>query len=173
MHNSEKRIPSQLPKTIVGNTVSTKASRITNDAAGIYGSLWKTKKINGVVIACGRRIPEGGTRNATFITVEWVLPGRVVVKEFNGRVIECVPGIEVVVVAVTVRPDTNVDVVANSIPLMNPDAPAVVDIPIATLQVIGGSLTETVLETSPPSPPPPPSLPLYRLSHLLLRQSRI
>ena len=54
------------------------------------------------MIACDRRIPEGGTRNATFITVEWVLPGRVVVKELNGRVIECVPGIEAVAVAVSV-----------------------------------------------------------------------
>ena len=80
MHKSEKKMPAQLPKTIVGNTVSTKASRVTNDAARIYGSLCKTKKVNGVVIACDRQIPEGGTRNATFITVEWVLPGRVVVK---------------------------------------------------------------------------------------------
>ena len=65
MHNSEKRMPAQLPKTIVGNTVSTKASHITNDAARIYGSLWKMKKVTGVVIACDRRIPEGGTRNDT------------------------------------------------------------------------------------------------------------
>ena len=73
--------------------------------------------------------------------------------------IECVPVIEAVAVAVPVRTDVNVDVVANAIPLINPDAPAVVDIPIATPQVIGGSLPETVLETSPTSPPPPPSLP--------------
>ena len=73
----------QLPKTIVGNNVSTKAYSITNDATLIYGSLWKTNKVNGVVIACDRRIPYGGTHNATFITVEWFLPGRVVVKEFN------------------------------------------------------------------------------------------
>ena len=73
-------MPAQLPKTIMGKTVSTKASHTTNDAARIYGSLWKTKKVNGVVIACDIRIPKVGTRNATFITVEWVLPGRVVVK---------------------------------------------------------------------------------------------
>ena len=73
MHNSENRMPAQLPKMIVGNTVSTKASHITNDAARIYGSLWKMKKLNGVVIACDIRIPKGGTRNATFITVEWFL----------------------------------------------------------------------------------------------------
>ena len=133
-------MPAQLPKTIVGNTVSTKASHITNDAARIYGLLWKTNNVNGVVIACDRRIPEGGTHNATFITVEWVLPGRVVVKELNGRVIEYVPGIEAVVVAVPVRPDANVDVVANSIPLINPDAQAIIDIPIAPPQVIGGPL---------------------------------
>ena len=36
VHISEKKIPAQLPKTIVGNTVSTKASHITNDAACIY-----------------------------------------------------------------------------------------------------------------------------------------
>ena len=86
-------MPAQLPKTIVGNTVSTKASHVTNDAARIYGSLWKTKKVNGVVITCDRRIPEGSTRNATFITVVLVLSGRVVVKELNGRVIEYMPGI--------------------------------------------------------------------------------
>ena len=63
-------MPVQLPKTIVGNTLSMEASHITNDADPIYGSLWKTKNVNGVVIACDRRIPEGGTRNATFITVE-------------------------------------------------------------------------------------------------------
>ena len=72
--------------------------------------------------------------------------------------IECVPGIGEVAVYFPVRPDTNVDVVANAIPLINPDAPAVVDITIATLQVIGGPLPETVLETSHPSPPPLPSL---------------
>ena len=79
-------------------------------------------------------------------------------KELNGRVIECVPGIEAAVVDFPVRPDANVDVVANSIPLINLDAPSVIDITISTLQVIGGPLPETVLETSPPSPPPPPSL---------------
>ena len=98
MHNSEKKKPAQLPKTIVGNTVSTKASHVTNDAARIYGSLWKTKKVNGVVIVCDRRIPEVSTHNATFITIEWVLPGHVVVKELNGRVVEYVLGIEEVVV---------------------------------------------------------------------------
>ena len=70
------------------------------------------------------------------------------------------PGIEAVAVAVPVRSDANFDEVSNSIPLVNPDAPAVVDIPIATPQVIGGPPPETVLETSSPSPPPPPSLPL-------------
>ena len=111
------------------------------------------------MIACDRWIPEGSTRNATFITVEGVLPGRVILKELNVRVIKYVPGIEAVAVAVPVRPDENVDVVANSIPLINPNDPVVVDIPIATTQVIGGPLPETVLETSPPSPSPPPSLP--------------
>ena len=69
------------------------------------------------------------------------------------------PGIEAVAVAVPVRPDANVDVVANAIPLINTDAPAVVDISIATPQVIGGPLTETVQEKSTPSPPPTTSLP--------------
>ena len=109
----------QIPINIVGNTVSTKASRANNDATRIYGSLWKTKKLNGVVIACDRRIPEGSTINATFISVEWVLPGCVVLKQLNRRVIQYVPGIEEVVVAVPVRPDVNVDVVAYAIPLMH------------------------------------------------------
>ena len=76
-------------------------------------------------------------------------------KELNGRVIECVPGIEAAVVDFPVRPDANVDV----IPLINYDAPSVADIPIATPHVIEGPLLETVLETSPPSPPSTPSLP--------------
>ena len=54
--------------------------------------------------------------------------------------IECVSGIEAVAVAVPVQPNANVDVVANAIPLINPDAPAVVDIPIAIPQVIVGPL---------------------------------
>ena len=80
-------------------------------------------------------------------------------KELNGRVIECVTGIEAVAVSVPVLPDANVDVVANTIPFINPDFSAVVDITIATPQVIGGPLPETVLETSPPLPPPLSSLP--------------
>ena len=73
--------------------------------------------------------------------------------------IECVPGIEAVAVAVPVRPDANVDVISNAIPLINPDTPAVVDISIATPQVVVGPLPETVLEKYPSLPPPPPSLP--------------
>ena len=60
------------------------------------------KKVNGVVSACDIRIPEGSTRNATFITIEWVLPRGVVVKDLNGIVSEYVPGIEVVAVAVPI-----------------------------------------------------------------------
>ena len=37
-------------KTIVGNNVLAKASHVTNDEVRIYGSLWKLKKLNGVVI---------------------------------------------------------------------------------------------------------------------------
>ena len=59
-------------------------------------------------------------------------------------------GIEAVAVAIPVQPEVNVDVVANAILLINPYAPAAIDIPIATPQVIGGTLPETVLETSPP-----------------------
>ena len=77
------------------------------------------------MITCDRRIPKGSTRNATFITMGCVLPGRVVVKEFNGSVIEYVPGIEAVADTVPVRPDANVDVIANAILLLNPNAPAV------------------------------------------------
>ena len=69
------------------------------------------------------------------------------------------PGIEAVEVAVPVRPEANVDVVANDIPLINPNDPVVIDIPIATPKVIGGTLPENFSETSSPSPPPPPYLP--------------
>ena len=43
-------------------------------------------------------------------------------------------------VADPVRPDANFDVVANAIPLINHDAPVVVDVPISNPQVIGGTL---------------------------------
>ena len=63
--------------------------------------------------------------------------------------IEYVPGIEAIVVAVPVQPDANVDVVANAIPLINNDDPAIVDIPIATPQVIDRTLPETVIDHKP------------------------
>ena len=81
------------PKSVVGNNVTTKASHVTHDVCRIFGSLWKTKKVPGVVIASEKRTPDGSTRNATFITVEWTLPGRVVLKELNGRLVEYVPPI--------------------------------------------------------------------------------
>ena len=68
-------MPAVPPKTVVGNTVSAKTSHSTNDADHIYGPLWKLKLIKGVVIAFDKRVPEGSTRNATFITVEWSIPG--------------------------------------------------------------------------------------------------
>ena len=78
-------MPVTLPKTIVGNIVIAKALHITNNTAYICGSLWKSKKIKGVVIACARRIPDSSSCNATLIAVEWSLPGCVVLKELNGR----------------------------------------------------------------------------------------
>ena len=73
-------MPDTTPKTTIGIGVAAKASHITNDAARIYESLWKSEKIKGVVIAAKNCVPDGGTRNATIITVEWSLPGRIVVK---------------------------------------------------------------------------------------------
>ena len=83
-------MPVAVPKTIIGNTICAKASHITNDAARIYGSLWKSKKVNGVVIASEKIIPDGSARIATFVTAEWSLPGRVLVKELNGRLVQYV-----------------------------------------------------------------------------------
>ena len=72
------------PKIIVGKNVLAKSSHVTNDAACIYELLWKSKKLNGVVIASEKRVPDGGTHNVTFITVEWSLLGRIIMKELNG-----------------------------------------------------------------------------------------
>ena len=83
--------PRPPPKTVPGNRVSTRASLITHDAPRIYGVQWRSKIIEGKVISSCKRIPEGQTRNQTFVTADWYLPSRVVTKELNGRVIEFVP----------------------------------------------------------------------------------
>ena len=134
------------PKSVVGNNVTTKASHVTHDACRIFGSLWKTKKVPGVVIASEKRTPDGSTRNATFITIEWTLPGRVVLKELNGRLVEYVPpSIEVPAfeVAVSVATDATIDVIAQIIPPSNTPVPHPVSIPQAI---------------DPPATPHPPSI---------------
>ena len=82
--------PRPHPKTVPGNTVSTKVSFITHDAARIYGVQWRSKKIRGRVISSTKRVPAGSSRNQTFVTAEWYLPTRVVVKELSGRVVDFV-----------------------------------------------------------------------------------
>ena len=70
------------------------------------------------MIASDKRIPDGSTRNATYITAEWTLPGRVVVKELNGRLVEYMPpGDEVADVAVVaaVAPDEIINATADPI----------------------------------------------------------
>ena len=53
-------------------------------------------------------------RNGTFITCEWTLPGRVITKELNRRLVEYVPlGNDVVHVAVAVTPDATIDATAH------------------------------------------------------------
>ena len=84
-------MPATQPKIIIENRIYAKASHITNIAALIYGSLWKAKKVNGVIITCEKKVPEGSTRNATFVTAEWSLPGRIVVKELNSRLVQYIP----------------------------------------------------------------------------------
>ena len=68
--------------------------------------------------------------------------GRLVVKELNGRVIKYVFSVEQVAIAVAVPAwtTTNIDVIINPIPLMNPDAPAVINMPIDAPPVIDQSL---------------------------------
>ena len=81
-------MPRQAPKSVVGTKITILARHITHDAARIYGSVWKTKKIEGTVVASQKRVPPGGSRNTTFITGDWALPGRNVIKEVNGRLVE-------------------------------------------------------------------------------------
>ena len=69
------------PRLVIHNRVNTKASLVTKDAARIYGSQWKTKLIEGKVTKVDKRIPEGKSRSATYIEVDWELPGRVIRKE--------------------------------------------------------------------------------------------
>ena len=75
------------PRLVIHNRVNTKASLVTKDAARIYGSQWKTKLIEGKVTKVDKRIPEGKSRSATYIEVDWELPGRVIRKELNSRVV--------------------------------------------------------------------------------------
>ena len=144
-------MPAAAPKTIIGNIVSAKASHITNDAARIYGSLWKSKKINGVVIASEKRIPDGGSRNATFITAEWSLPGRILVKELNGRLVEYVPdanGEDIVA-----EPSTEGTVI--DAPVAQATAVHALPEPIieSTVQA-GNESDDSATIADPPSPPP-------------------
>ena len=81
-------------KIVVGNTLSADANHVTNDAARTYGSLWKTKKVNGLITSCKKRVHVGSTRNATFVICEWNLPGRVVLKELSSRLVAHVPNAE-------------------------------------------------------------------------------
>ena len=104
-------------KTIVRNKVMTKASNLSNDAARIFLSVWKSKKIPGKVLRLDKGKPNGSTRNATFITCKWILPGRVITKELNGRSVEYVPpGKDVVPVAVAIAPGAAIDTDAHNVP---------------------------------------------------------
>ena len=123
------------PKTVVGNNVTTKASNVTHDACRIFGSLWKTKKIPGKVIASDKRIPDGSTRNATYITAEWTLPGRVVVKELNGRLVEYMPPsdeVADVAVVAAVAPDAIINATADPILPVHTNVSHTVSTPQAT-----------------------------------------
>ena len=71
--------------------VGAKARLLTHNAARIYGSNWKTKIVFGKVAASEKRIPDGTTRKATFVTAEWVICGNIVVKELNARNVEYYP----------------------------------------------------------------------------------
>ena len=139
------------PKSVVGNNVTTKASHVTHNACRIFGSLWKTKKVPGIVISLEKRIPDGSSRNVTFITVEWTLPGRVVLKELNGRLVEFVPpSVEVPSVEVAVAPDTRIAASIENISEIILPSNIPVPNPISTLQVIDPPTT-----TQPPLIVPP------------------
>jgi len=140
------------PKTVVGNKVKTKASYVTHDACRIFGSLWKSKKISGKVIASDKRIPHGSTRNATFITTEWTLPGRVVVKELNGRLVEYMPpsdeddAIVAAVAAPVAAPDEIINATADPILPVHTNISHTVSTPPAT--------DPHPIPQSPPTVPP-------------------
>ena len=103
------------------------------------------------MIASEKRIPDGGSRNATFITAEWSLPGRILVKELNGRLVEYVPeatGAEIV--AAWLREGTIVDS-----PVAHAAAVHAVPEPIieSTVQA-GNESDDSDTIADPPSPPP-------------------
>jgi len=146
------------PKILVENNVTTKASYITHDACRIFGSLWKTKKIPGKVIASEKRIPAGSTRNATFITVELTLPGRIVLKELNRRLVEYTPPSYEVYVAIDVvaAPDATIDAITDPIPTAHTDVLR----PISTSQTIyPPPTTAPPILPNAPAPLPMPPLP--------------
>ena len=170
-------MPVAIPKTVVGNTVSANASLVTNDAVCIHRSLWKNKKINGVIIACDKRVPVGSTRNATFVTVEWSLPGRVLLKELSSRLVTYVPNAEPEAVDQVAPPGDvdNIDDTAGSVgvaaaPVQGIELTHGVDIPSLQSPIWHCPSPPTFLSTppspslgSPPSPvprepsPPPPA----------------
>ena len=146
--------------------MNAKASHITNDAARIYGSRWKTKLIKVVVISCEKRVPEGSTRNATFATVKWSLPGQVVVKELNGQLLMYVPNVEPDAVAEVAPPDNedNLDDVAAQVHAV--PKPVADQLPVEDIGVIIPAPPPPIPPSPSPAalPPTPPPIPPPELS---------
>ena len=141
-------MPTVQPKIIIGNRICAKASHITHIAALIYGSLQKTKKVDGVIIASEKRVPEGSSRNATFVTAEWSLPGRIVVKELNSRLVQYIPDENGSEIVATPQPaDAIVDAPGTANAIHVAPEPLIVNPELVT----GNAIVET---TSTPTPTP-------------------
>lgn len=70
--------------------------------------------MQGKVIPSNKQIPTASTWNTIYITVEWTLSGCVVLKQFNGSLVEYVPPSNKVPI-VTVAPNAIIDDTANPI----------------------------------------------------------
>ena len=75
--NRSKMPISNDPRQQIGNAVHTRASLVTSAAEckRLYGSLWKSKKLNGTVVSVEVSMDSG--RRQTSITADWLIQDRI------------------------------------------------------------------------------------------------
>ena len=109
------------------------------------------------MIASEKPVPDGGTRNATFITVEWSLPGCVVIRELNGRVVQYIFDEEEEELVDEPLPEGTLVNVSNATVTV---VHALSDLIVDSIVPAGNGSDDSSVTTTPPIPPPaPPPVP--------------